>query len=255
MVVENHRRGEPAAPGQRLRHGGGLQRGAGQHPHPLPPALVADFPAGCDEWRPARLPTVLVHWPIRVHVLLHQDPAQAAGRAWIRLPCGARRSRWTLARPNCACRPRTWQRDCWCGRMPCLWRQGQRLVGGRCQSGGPVLSSTLPFQRLAIAADQRWRGDSTDGLVVPVGVTGQGEVWRLAMGETGKTNHHGLVVGMPGSGKSNLLHVLICQLTQRYAPQELELYLLDFREGVDSSRTARCRMCGRLPWRASGSSP
>ena len=31
-------------------------------------------------------------------------------------------------------------------------------------------------------------------------------------------------------GKSNLLHVLIHQLALRYSPEELELYLLDFKE-------------------------
>lgn len=93
-------------------------------------------------------------------------------------------------------------------------------------------ASRLVFSRFAIAESERWRGDSTDGLAVTVGVTGAGEPWPLEIGRGGSTVHHGLIVGMPGSGKSNLLHVLITQLALRYAPEELELYLLDFREGV-----------------------
>ena len=31
-------------------------------------------------------------------------------------------------------------------------------------------------------------------------------------------------------GKSNLLHVLILELALRYPPEELDLYLLDFKE-------------------------
>lgn len=93
-------------------------------------------------------------------------------------------------------------------------------------------ASNLLFSRFAVAEAERWRGDSTDGLAVTVGVTGAGEPWPLEIGRGGSTVHHGLIVGMPGSGKSNLLHVLITQLALRYAPEELELYLLDFREGV-----------------------
>ena len=42
-----------------------------------------------------------------------------------------------------------------------------------------------------------------------------------------------LLVGRPGSGKSNLLHVVICTLASMYSPDELELYLLDFKEAVE----------------------
>lgn len=44
---------------------------------------------------------------------------------------------------------------------------------------------------------------------------------------------HGLVAGDTGSGKSNLLRVLLYGLTYRYSPSELQLYLLDFKEGVE----------------------
>jgi DNA segregation ATPase FtsK/SpoIIIE, S-DNA-T family len=42
--------------------------------------------------------------------------------------------------------------------------------------------------------------------------------------------HHGLVGGDVRMGKTNLLHVLISQLALCYPPEELELYLLDFKE-------------------------
>jgi len=45
--------------------------------------------------------------------------------------------------------------------------------------------------------------------------------------------HCGLIGSTTGSGKSNLLHVLITQLALVYPPAELALYLLDFREGVE----------------------
>ena len=43
---------------------------------------------------------------------------------------------------------------------------------------------------------------------------------------------HALVGGPSGSGKTNLLLTMISSLAVRYDPDELELYLLDFKEGV-----------------------
>lgn len=46
---------------------------------------------------------------------------------------------------------------------------------------------------------------------------------------------HVLVGGAVGQGKSNLLLVLIHGLAARYAPDDLEMYLLDFKHGVEFS--------------------
>jgi DNA segregation ATPase FtsK/SpoIIIE, S-DNA-T family len=59
-------------------------------------------------------------------------------------------------------------------------------------------------------------------------VDGKGEPQRFVMGVRGV--HHGLVGGDVRMGKTNLLHVLISQLALTYPPEELELYLLDFKE-------------------------
>jgi len=86
----------------------------------------------------------------------------------------------------------------------------------------------LPFGRAAIAAPRRWAGRTTDGLDVQIGVDSKGEPQHFVMGVRGV--HHGLVGGDVRMGKTNLLHVLICQLALCYPPEELELYLLDFKE-------------------------
>lgn len=44
---------------------------------------------------------------------------------------------------------------------------------------------------------------------------------------------HGVIAGQVGSGKSHLLHVIIAGLTSRYSPEELKLYLLDAKHGVE----------------------
>ena len=78
-------------------------------------------------------------------------------------------------------------------------------------------------------AAERWLADTTGGLDVPVGVDGKGEPARFVIAGVGAAQH-GLLGGGTQMGKSNLLHVLIHQLALRYSPEELELYLLDFKE-------------------------
>ncbi|MFZ5478773.1 MAG: FtsK/SpoIIIE domain-containing protein [Myxococcota bacterium] len=79
---------------------------------------------------------------------------------------------------------------------------------------------------------ERWTGDATDGLVAPVGRRGARETLDVRVGHAG-TAHHALVGGRTGSGKTMLLHALIVSLAWRYSPEELELWLVDFKEGVE----------------------
>jgi len=76
---------------------------------------------------------------------------------------------------------------------------------------------------------QRFSKSSVDGLSVVVGKSGLMPVEVRLDDDT----VHGLIAGDTGSGKSNLLRVLIYGLAHDYPPQELELYLLDFKESVE----------------------
>lgn len=79
--------------------------------------------------------------------------------------------------------------------------------------------------------DTWWSQSSAVGLFAPVGQKGAREVAVLGVDSD---DHAGaLLVGRPGSGKSTLLHAYIGGLTTFYGPEELELYLIDFREGVE----------------------
>ncbi|MFB1343884.1 FtsK/SpoIIIE domain-containing protein [Helicobacter pylori] len=51
--------------------------------------------------------------------------------------------------------------------------------------------------------------------------------------EIGKEQNHTLICDHSGSGKSNFLHVLIQNLAFYYAPDEVQLFLLDYKEGVE----------------------
>ena len=75
-----------------------------------------------------------------------------------------------------------------------------------------------------------WSGDATDGLSFQIGVSEDGSPLVL---EIGDANVHGLVGGMTGSGKSNLLHDIIHSLCWKYSPAEVELHLLDYKDGME----------------------
>ncbi|WP_201738173.1 FtsK/SpoIIIE domain-containing protein [Helicobacter pylori] len=51
--------------------------------------------------------------------------------------------------------------------------------------------------------------------------------------EIGSAQNHTLICDHSGSGKSNFLHVLIQNLAFYYAPNEVQLFLLDYKEGVE----------------------
>ncbi|MBM2661662.1 FtsK/SpoIIIE domain-containing protein [Helicobacter pylori] len=51
--------------------------------------------------------------------------------------------------------------------------------------------------------------------------------------EIGGAQNHTLICDHSGSGKSNFLHVLIQNLAFYYAPDEVQLFLLDYKEGVE----------------------
>ncbi len=51
--------------------------------------------------------------------------------------------------------------------------------------------------------------------------------------EIGNAQNHTLICDRSGSGKSNFLHVLIQNLAFYYAPDEVQLFLLDYKEGVE----------------------
>lgn len=92
------------------------------------------------------------------------------------------------------------------------------------------------------AGDPRtwWRDDSTRGLFAPIGQKGARDVAVLGFDSS---DHAGaLLVGRPGSGKSTLLHAYIGGLTTLYGPDELELYLIDFKEGVEFKAYAEERL-------------
>jgi hypothetical protein len=83
--------------------------------------------------------------------------------------------------------------------------------------------------------DQQWDTfTSESGLCAPVGFA-EGMPVDVVLADG---SPHALVGGPSGSGKTNLLLTMIASMAARYSPDELEFYLLDFKEGVSFAQFA-----------------
>lgn len=105
-----------------------------------------------------------------------------------------------------------------------------------------VLHKAKPPERMldwdsivGIEENQWWNISATEIIETPIGTRGSGENLKLWFGVNpdGQSCAHGMLGAMTGAGKSNLYHVLITGLTTRYSPEELRLYLIDGKDGVE----------------------
>lgn len=109
------------------------------------------------------------------------------------------------------------------------------------RSGADAARVEVGFSCVAPTEAERWSLTTEVGLRVPIGRTGATRLQYFALGEG--TRQHALVAGKTGSGKSNLLHVIITNLALWCTPREVEFYLIDFKKGVEF----KCYASGRLP--------
>jgi S-DNA-T family DNA segregation ATPase FtsK/SpoIIIE len=101
-------------------------------------------------------------------------------------------------------------------------------VGGEAVAGKKV---EIPFADICPPANQWWSGSTEDGISIPIGPEGVQKVRHLELGKG--TAIHALIAGRTGSGKSTLLHAIITSLGLTYSPEEVQLYLIDFKKGVE----------------------
>jgi DNA segregation ATPase FtsK/SpoIIIE, S-DNA-T family len=96
-----------------------------------------------------------------------------------------------------------------------------RRIASQVESEG-----VLDFDDLVPA--ELWTESSVDGLQTVIGRIGRGDAVIALNDQT----PHWLVGGRTGSGKTVFLLDVLYGLAARYSPDELALYLLDFKEGV-----------------------
>lgn len=99
----------------------------------------------------------------------------------------------------------------------------------------------VPFDRLAPADSDLWTRSASEELSIPLGRSGAQKIQHLRLGAG--TRQHALIAGRTGSGKSTLLHVMISAAALWHSPDELNLYLIDFKKGVEFKAYAT----GRVP--------
>lgn len=99
----------------------------------------------------------------------------------------------------------------------------------------PSLAPKVEFKNIVAAIDDPWMVQADEGLEGVIGTVDGGElVLRLRSENPPMPNV--LIGGAVGQGKSNLLLVLIHSLAAKYSPAEMEMVLVDLRDGVEFAR-------------------
>ena len=76
---------------------------------------------------------------------------------------------------------------------------------------------------------QKYYIQDFESIVVPVGINSSNMVINFSMDLI--SHVHSFIIGQSGSGKSVFLHNVISSVVYKYAPEDLQLYLLDFKLG------------------------
>lgn len=94
-----------------------------------------------------------------------------------------------------------------------------------------------PIDWAAINPAGDWDDSSIEYIEAKIGVSGSKSPLNIWFGrkhnEGSRQCIHGVLAGMPGSGKSNFYHALILGLAAKYSPKEISLYLIDGKDGVE----------------------
>lgn len=98
----------------------------------------------------------------------------------------------------------------------------------------------VPFEAVTPPPSEMWSLSASSDIRVPLGRAGAKKLQYLTMGRG--TAQHALIAGRTGSGKSTLLHVIITSMSLWYSPDEVELYLVDFKKGVEFKTYATHRL-------------
>lgn len=75
--------------------------------------------------------------------------------------------------------------------------------------------------------------EATDGIRVPFSVDKKGDIREFTLANA--LNAHGLISGGTGSGKSTLIHMIISSVAMNYKPEDMEIWLIDYKINEFSS--------------------
>jgi hypothetical protein len=194
--------------------------------------VIANFPANFSEAAARRLMSIAASGPrCGVFVLLGVDSDQP-------MPPG-----FSLGDVRANATSLVWRQDRFVGRegLPAEYPSHLEMpppdeictrilhsIGRQAKQAGKV---EVPFEAICPPREEYWKSSARSGLDVPLGRAGATRLQAMKLGSG--TSQHVLISGKTGSGKSTLLHALITSIALRYSPDEVELYLVDFKQGVE----------------------
>jgi len=111
--------------------------------------------------------------------------------------------------------------------------ESQRQLLQRLESAKPR-DHAIQWADVVDLPESVWWNETASSIArSPVGGDeGSLRIW-FGVNEEGRPCAHGMLAAMTGQGKSNLYHALILGLATRYSPEELHLYLIDGKDGVE----------------------
>lgn len=98
---------------------------------------------------------------------------------------------------------------------------------------------TIDFEKakdIMPSRETMFSASARDGIVVPIGYWDGGAPCNLIFDDS---RVHTIINGDTGSGKTNLLHVVLTNVMLRYDPDEVEIFLIDFKHGTECRRYTR----------------
>ena len=185
--------------------------------------VVTDFPAGFDDSCRALLvdlmregPSVGISFLVQTESNVTLDARAAAHTTTIQVRHGTLEC---SSLPGHALKPVTTTN-----------KQIERITAEVAEAAKDAASPQVPF-----ASIQAYEGapceSSASGITATLGLGGAVPL-EIRLGDRSSQLHNVLVAGAVGQGKSKLLMVMVHSLAMRYPPDELQMYLLDFKDGV-----------------------
>jgi S-DNA-T family DNA segregation ATPase FtsK/SpoIIIE len=84
---------------------------------------------------------------------------------------------------------------------------------------------------ISVSESESWTSNAASGVAIPIGKSGKNDLlFRLG---NDSIVHHALVGGATGTGKTILLHNIILNAAELYSPEDLQMILMDFKEGTE----------------------
>ncbi len=213
---------------------GELVAATGVQPEPYRLVVVLDYPTGIDSAVQAELVRIADGGPRRgVSLLVHHDPRAKGGNdvnpavllEHMTVVTGRPGALEVSTLPGVTVRPDPAPpRD--------LVASVAAHLADRAHHGA---APSVDFADLLPPPEQVWSRDAIQGMTAVLGTSGFDRV-ELDLRGSDPALPNALIGGASGQGKSNLLLVLLHSIAAAYPPEEVEMYLLDFKDGLEFDR-------------------